>query len=281
MHCAMIQAGDLQAIIGDTARDGIGGRQYCGVWSLTSKHRPFNAFGNSYAGLIPTDLRGRELALEQPDENTVVLTHSASPTYPCEARAVYRLTPPYYIDHELRIRDLHDLRLPGCGFREVAWCSYMNCPEDPQLRFLSDGQWMSYLSPRHGYGSQIAPGYVPDSDLEVFPPREMRGNSPHPFHWDRITPRFDRPYYYGRLGSMALMHLFGQPQWLRFFCSPTGGGVSLISGAACPAWDFEWIIPSADYEVGRDYTFRMRLVYKPFVSDDEVTSEYENVCEHF
>lgn len=274
MHCAMIQTGDLQAIIGDAARDGVGGRQYCGVWSLTSKHWPFNAFGTSYAGLIPTDLRGREVRVEQPDETAVILTHAATSAYPCDAQAVYRLTPPHYLDHELRIRDQSDLRRPGCAFREVAWCSYLNCPDDPRLHFLSDGQWTGYLSPRHGIGSQIAPGYVPDGELEVFPPRGRPENEPYPFHWDRAALRFDRPFYYGRLGPMILMHLFDQPRGLRFFCSPTGGGGSLLPGHSCPAWDFEWIIPASGYAVGREYVFRLRLVYKRFESEAEVPVEY-------
>ena len=52
-HCELIQAGEIQAVVGDASRDGFAGQQYCGLWSLTSKHRVFNAFGNSYAGLIP------------------------------------------------------------------------------------------------------------------------------------------------------------------------------------------------------------------------------------
>ncbi len=46
-HCQLLQAGDIQAIVGDASRDGVGGPQYCGLWSLTSRHRAFNAFGNS------------------------------------------------------------------------------------------------------------------------------------------------------------------------------------------------------------------------------------------
>jgi hypothetical protein len=45
-------------------------------------HRVFNAFGNSYAGLISTDLRGRELGVEQTDETPVILTHAALSGYP-------------------------------------------------------------------------------------------------------------------------------------------------------------------------------------------------------
>ena len=62
-HCEMLQAGEIQAIVGDASRNGVGGQQYCGLWSLTSKHRIFNAFGNSYAGLIPGEIRGNSPTL--------------------------------------------------------------------------------------------------------------------------------------------------------------------------------------------------------------------------
>ena len=67
MHCALIQAGELQAVVGDASRNGVGGIQYCGVWSLTSVHRVFNAFGNSYAGLIPGEIRGKAPSLRGVD----------------------------------------------------------------------------------------------------------------------------------------------------------------------------------------------------------------------
>jgi hypothetical protein len=72
---------------------------------------------------------------------------------------------------------------------------------------------------------------------------------------------------------MVLILIFDQPRWLRFFCSPNGGGPSLLPGKSCPAWDFEWVIPAAEYRVGREYRFRVRIVYKRFVSDEDVMEE--------
>jgi hypothetical protein len=69
--------------------------------------------------------------------------------------------------------------------------------------------------------------------------------------------------------------MFDTPEWLRFFCSPSGGGESLRAGETCPAWDFEWLIPRAVYRVGRQYELRVRMAYKPFVSDEDVVAEYE------
>ena len=269
LHCQMIQAGEIQAIVGDASREGIGGRQYCGLWSLTSQKRQFNAFGNSYAGLLPGEIRGKEPVLECLDDTTCALTRKANTRYPTDVRAVYTVKAPYYIDHSLTLCDYEDRRNQG-GFREVSWCCYMNCPEDPRLHFLSQGEWFRYISPEHGVGSNIAPAYVPDEDLEVWP--EVEGK--RPFHWDRLDRRFDEPFYCGRLGNMVLILIFGQPEWLRFFCSPSGGGSSLLPGRTCPAWDFEWVIPGAAYEVGREYTFDLQLVYKEFASDEDAVAEY-------
>lgn len=66
-------------------------------------------------------------------------------------------------------------------------------------------------------GSNIAPSYVPDENLEVWPEVTSR----KPFHWDRLDRRFDKPFYYGRLGEVALILVFGKAEWLRFFCSPS------------------------------------------------------------
>jgi hypothetical protein len=215
-------------------------------------------------------VRGKSPWLETLDESSCALVRKANEQYPVDVRATYRVCPPYTVDHRLAFTDRRDARGSGCKFREVSWCCYMNCPEDPRIHFLSGGEWFRYISPEHGVGSNIAPGYVPDDRLEVFPPRQGRS----PFHWDRIERRFDEPFYYGRLGEMALILVFDKPNWLRFFCSPSGGGGSLLPGKTCPAWDFEWIIPETDCEVGREYEFRVRLVYKRYVSDEDVLQEF-------
>ncbi len=269
-HCEMIQAGEIQAIIGDASRNGVGGSQYCGVWSLTSVHRVFNIFGNSYAGLLPGVIRGKSPKLKVVDENTVELTREADSDYPVTAVARYTVQPPYYIEHSLKFVDEKDMR-GACDFREVSWCCYMNSPEDSRIHFSSQGEWFRYISPKHGVGSNIAPDYVPDDSLEIWPSLDDK----RPFHWDRIERKFDKPFYYGRLGNMVLILIFGKPEWLRFFCSPSGGGASLLPSKSCPAWDFEWVIPNDEYEAGKKYEFKMRLVYKKFVSDEDVLAEYE------
>ena len=270
LHCQMIQAGEIQAIVGDASRDGMGGPHYSGLWSLTSKHYPFNAFGNSFAGLLPSEIRGGGLHLEIVDENEVALTAK-------DVRAVYRIKPPYCIDHELTVTDRQDRRLkanrpcgPGEGeFRESSWCCYMNGPEDRRIHFISNGQWARHLPPKHGQAARIAPTSIPDDQLERFP--KVKTNPP--FYWSWADIRFDQPFYYGRVGPMVMLLIFDCPQWLRMFSSPDGGGPALQPGNWCPAWDFLWAIPSSQYKLNVPYRFRVRLVYKLFDSDDDVLDE--------
>ncbi|MBK8506258.1 MAG: hypothetical protein IPL46_31090 [Saprospiraceae bacterium] len=80
--------------------------------------------------------------------------------------------------------------------------------------------------------------------------------------------KFDMPFFYGRFSDMVLAYLFDSDQVIRFSQSPTGGG------PANPAWDFQWIIP--DPVVGKVYSFKTRLIYKPFISYLDIEQEFEN-----
>ena len=55
---------------------------------------------------------------------------------------------------------------------------------------------------------------------------------------------------------------------IRFSQSPTGGG------DRNPAWDFQFIIRS--FEINKDYSYRARIVYKPFLSPEDVMNETLN-----
>lgn len=268
MHCALIQSGELQAIVGDCSRNGSGGPQYCGLWSLTSKQRQFNAFGNSYAGLLPGELRGRpNVTLQMIDDQSAALVKPATEQDPTEARVTYRFVSPNCLEHTLTLKDNRS-RMSSLGYREVSWCSYMNSPDDIRLHFLSAGQMTAYISPQHGVGSRIGPSFIPE--LEQTPPQDEKRQ---PFHVDFAPLKFEAPFYYGRLGQMVLLYVFDNGEDLRFFCSPSGGGGSLVPGLTCPAWDFLWIIPQAKYEVGKEFTFKLRMIYKPYVSDEDVLAE--------
>ena len=127
------------------------------------------------------------------------------------------------------------------------------------VRFATDG---------HGEKPYVPPSYLSEDELEKWP------ESADPcFWWERSGLKFDQPFYYGRQGDMVMILVFDQPRWIRFFMSSEGGGTSLIPGLTSTAWDFEYIIPESEYEVGRDYKVRLRLIYKKYEGDEDVLFE--------
>ena len=67
---------------------------------------------------------------------------------------------------------------------------------------------------------------------------------------------------------MVFVYLFSEPEdgIIRFSQSPTGGGPEN------PAWDFQFIIP--DFIVGKEYSFTVRLIYKEWISLEDIVEEY-------
>jgi hypothetical protein len=65
---------------------------------------------------------------------------------------------------------------------------------------------------------------------------------------------------------MALAYLFKSSEVIRLTQSPSGGGSSN------PAWDFQYIIP--DPRTEKVYSFKARILYKPFIGNQDILEEY-------
>jgi len=265
-HCQLLRAGEIEVIVGDGSR----ARHHPGIWMMTSEHRPFNIFHNRSAAMLGGGLRGRRPVLEKIDETSCALVKKASERDPSDIRAEFRVSAPYYLDYTHTVKDVVNRMEEGMSYRSFAWANYTNSPEDPRIHFLSNGEWHRYTPEVHGGpGSTIAPGYVPDEELEVWPETD----DPAFWWYKRYERRFDEPFYYGRFGQTVAIWVYDTPRWIRFHLSPEGGGRSILPGRTSTAWDFEYIIPEKDYEVGREYTFRVRLIYKKYEGDEDVLRE--------
>jgi len=76
----------------------------------------------------------------------------------------------------------------------------------------------------------------------------------------------------GRIGvESVLIHIFEPDALIRFSHSPSGGGPTPAKDGFNPAWDFQYLMDN--YEVGREYGFRMRLVCKPWKDRADVLAE--------
>ena len=66
---------------------------------------------------------------------------------------------------------------------------------------------------------------------------------------------------------MALAYFFESSEVIRLSQSPTGGG------STNPAWDFQYLIPNPKTE--KEYNFKARMVYKPYINNEDIRQEYE------
>ena len=271
-----LQAGD----IGGTADHGAGRREYSGLWSLTSVHQPHSAFVGSYAGLIFGHHRsenGRQppVNVERTGPTEVTMQRSMGGL---NTKGVYRLTPPNYIDYEVTTEATESIDFP-----HLSWCCYMNSPEDGDIRFRLDGRWVTGHSPKHGIEATYCPKSLVDirEELNWYPLEslELENGYRKGFHTGYSYQRFDRPFYYGRIRNMAYIVMFDRYHDIRFLISSSGGGISVVPGLTCQAWDWMWLPDSL--AVNAPKTLRTRVVYKPYLDDDDVFSEYEKFATHF
>ena len=119
---------------------------------------------------------------------------------------------------------------------------------------------------RHGR-SGIAP-IMSFAYLRHLTPEERKGW----FVYGYSQQRFSEPFYFGRIRHMVLAFFFDNSDNIRFTISPVGGGVSILPGRSCPAWDWLWLIPHA--RAGRTYTLRVRMLYKPFRGEEDILAEF-------
>jgi hypothetical protein len=67
--------------------------------------------------------------------------------------------------------------------------------------------------------------------------------------------------------------MFDRIAGVRFSHSPSGGGEKKEHETTLPAWDFQWILPT--FEVLKEYSFGVRVVYRERCNRAEVAKEYK------
>ncbi len=278
IHAVTLTTGDLSATFVDN--QAMPPRQragYNGIAALQHKHladsivvplyASFNLehifSGDSLADTF--EPRRHPMRLAHINSQTVELHQNATPISNLESWTRFTLRPPHYIDVEFRCQ-----ACPGTffthGYIGLFWASYINAPEDKHIHFWGNSgedpapRWISAFSETHGLKSTHRSAqdphalYFADNFSSRFLARDLSDY------------RFLKPFYYGRFRDMVFIYMFDNDRDIRFSQSPTGGGPQN------PAWDFQFIIEPFDYN--RMYTFNARLVYKPFVSENDVMDEF-------
>jgi len=158
------------------------------------------------------------------------------------------------------------------GYIGVFFASYIQAPQSMAIHFIgrsrpgrgdSVPRWIEHLPPSHGVAANHRPAgstWDPSFD-DGFKVTLASGFSDLEYVY---------PFYYGRSGENVFIQMFEKSTpdgEMRFAQSPTGGG------EGNPAWDF--IYYRRNYSVGREFSFRVRTVYRPLTSVEEIVRIYE------
>jgi len=262
-----LQAGDLTCVLGDHRDHGAGKTGYIGIHKLAHTAEAESPFVPSYAGLI---IARDQATVRKLSEREGEIQHLSGG----KERALMRFTlvPPNAIDLAITV--------PSGAYLNSA--SYMNGPEDPGIYFVDPkGAWQRHYDPVHGNAASVFPEGM------ALPVLQKAPNAPYKHgtmsfadsvsEW-RHDPKL--ALYYGRFKQMVLIQMFPPGCGVIPYMSPSGGGMH-PSGRKNPAWDWRVQLPrpqTTDHETTRpqDYrtTFRLRVVYKPLVSQADVLEEY-------
>ncbi len=265
-HTVTLTAGDIRVVVGDaTPHGGCDRPSYEGLHHLSHRLRDANVFCPLYAGMIGVR---RECRLTRLGDNGAVIAIGEGKHL---VREEFVVRPPHYLDYTMR---------ETAGAATVWWnnTSYMNGPADPGIHVLTPtGAWVRHYSERHGDRASVAPATmaalppVTKTEQVLYP----HGNS---LFWEGFSDlRFDPKYplFYGRFDDFVLIFMVERKYGndLISYMSPSGGGFSQEFNRPNPAWDHRlWL---RNLTPGAEIVIRQRLVYKPFVSNEDVLREYE------
>ena len=172
-----------------------------------------------------------------------------------------RLETPYFLDLEHSFTPTREDKLVG-DFLGVFWANYIQAPRNPGYYL-----W-GRVSPRsrpswHNIFDALQLETVGVIGAEKGPVGEsLRGTKRLLF--DLSPVRYVEPLMAGRVHNMLLAFLFQPSEDLEVRLAFNGQG----GGVGAPAWDYQAVVPNP--KVGRRYSFKVRVVYKPFEALDEV-----------
>ncbi len=250
---------------------------YNGIASLRHRKEDNSIFVPSFAGFNLEHIFGGDsldqlfeprlhpMQLYRKDDRTVLLYQSPTPISGIESLTEFTLTEPHYIDVQFSCV-VHNPDFFRHGYAGLFWASYIHQPADPKIYFKGTSgedptiQWIDAYSSKHGDASTHR--HILENSYFYF---AENFNAPLASHFSSY--RFSAPFYYGRFGEMVFAYFFKTDQVIRFSQSPTGGG------PGNPAWDFQFLIPNPF--PGTIYSYRARVIYKPFVTAGDVENEYQ------
>jgi hypothetical protein len=277
------QVGDLTAVLGDNSAHEGHRAGYNGAWSLQHRNEPANLFVPGVAGLnlehifdgdkrdtdgskkVFFEPRNSPMTFKKISDTTAELHQPPTPNFHLESWTRFELVPPHYLDMTFRfVATQHAF---AHGYIGLFWASYINAPHDKSVYFRNGGLWQQLCSQRHNDESTVR--HRDDKiDLKFSP---GLGDA----LYKNLSPlRFDEPFYYSLFRKNIFILMFDRTLGIRFTHSPSGGGLNKERQTSNPAWDFQFLLPK--YEVKREYSFRVRAVYRERCDRGEVLREFES-----
>ena len=286
-HTARVDTDTLQVLIADNEAYGAEHRAgYNGVAELRLvPGSQKNLFVPNYAGLNFEHIFSGDAAsfgwnIFEPRRSPMQLVHHSkvrvelrqerTEHWPLRSRLIYEVNEDG-IDFTYHGTPLADAWKKH-GYIGVFFASYIHAPEDMSIQFIGASRpgrgdqrprWIKHLPGKHGLTANHRPaGSTWDPPLDDgFNIDLVKGISDFEYLY---------PFYFGRSGENVFVLMFertGAEGELRFAQSPSGGG------KGNPAWDFVYYL--RDYAVNREFSFRVRAVYRKFTSADDVARLYE------
>jgi hypothetical protein len=275
---AAVENGNLRAVFIDNAQYPPAHKAgYNGIAELYHTDQDSTLFVPSFAGFNLEHVfngdsliqffepRVNPMALYKKSNTEVLLYQMETPVSGVESLTEFKLVKPCYIDITFRCI-FHKKEYLKHNYAGFFWASYINNPPDKYIYFrgVTEGQsiesWISGYSETHGLKSTHRA--INDRNNFYFAP-DFKASLANNYS----DYRYSLPFYYGRFHNMAIAYFFDSREVIRFSQSPTGGGNTN------PAWDFQYLIPDPDTE--KEYSFHARIVYKPFISSEDIEQEYE------
>lgn len=202
-----------------------------------------------------------------PEGDGVILTRlAAEEPRRVASELTYRVVPPHYIDFDFRATVTDAAEFQPEGYAVFFFASYMETVEANDIRFWGQA---GPDDPPGWVSSSAAPGQVGESYQHVDAAPLPYDDSDPNLRINlsvRDWPRYTEPFYFGRAAQgMVYAIMFDDPA-VRFTV------MRWSAHEARPAWDFGYV--ARDLQDGDTISFSGRVVWKPFVSAEDIRDEY-------
>ena len=220
-------------------------------------------------------------SVHQLSDSSASIIHKAKhSSWNIESEMRYKFSGKYHIDLEFRVI-LRENKFP-LDYIAFMWASYMNCTFDRRIFFIGNkegkDEWVAFGEETDNGFETGTIGYSGADHLPYEEGSKTLNIIEHP------EKKFIFPFYYGlahgsgrvesQSDTMVYIMMFDQKESIRFamwnFAKNSEGKPDTHS----PAWDWQYVIRKP--QIDMEYSYRARVIYKPFAGRDDMVEEYKN-----